>query len=173
MRGPVLAAVRAERGEDFLPIRHVNLAAFGRPQEADLVEALRDERAILLSLVAEVQSSVVGHIVFSRLWIDHALGATASVALAPVAVLPAYQRRGIGTALIKGGLDWLRLKAEQSVFVLGEPDYYARFGFSAAKASSIQTPFPPEAFMALELTPGALHGIAGKTRYARSFGLVN
>ena len=166
-------AVRPETPADFVSVRHINEAAFGRTDEAGLVESLRAENAILLSLVAEVESSVVGHIVFSRLWIDQALGATAAVALAPLAVLPAYQSRGVGSALVEHGLDLLRQEGERCVFVLGEPVYYARFGFSVAKAKSIETPFPPEAFMALELVPGALKGIAGKARYARSFGLVN
>lgn len=169
----VSLTVRPETTEDFATVRQIDESAFGRADEANLVESLRSESAILLSLVAEVQSSIVGHIVFSRVWIDHAAGATRAVALAPVAVLPAYQGGGVGTVLIEHGLGSLRRQNEQSVFVLGEPDYYARFGFSVAKASLIKAPFPPDAFMALELVPGALRGIAGKARYARSFGLVN
>ncbi len=165
--------LRCEYPEDRAAIRLVNEEAFGRRDEADLVDALRNQGLVLASFVAKIQEHVVGHILFSRMSIE-ATGRTGSVpavALAPVAVLPEQQGRGIGGELIKHGLDWLRGEGEQIVIVLGHPKYYSRFGFSADKASSLSSPFPPEAFMALELNPGALDGIHGKVRYPEAFGL--
>jgi putative acetyltransferase len=93
------------------------------------------------------------------------------VALAPVAVLPDQQRQGIGAELIRYGLNWLHQKGETIVIVLGSPNYYPRFGFSAEKARHLVSPFPPEAFMALELKTGALDGMAGRVKYPDSFGI--
>src|SRR5580700_6464579 len=105
------------------------------------------------------------------MWIDDPGASIAAVALAPMAVLPAHQRKGIGQTLIRSGLDSLRDRDERIVIVLGHPDYYPRFGFSAEKARSLESPFPPEAFMAMELISGALDGIRGKVRYPAAFGL--
>jgi putative acetyltransferase len=163
--------LRGEYPEDRAAIRFVIEEAFGRPDEADLVDALRNQGAVLASFVAEVQERVVGHILFSRMSIETGAGPVPSVALAPIAVLPEQQGQGIGGELIKHGLDWLRREGEQVVIALGHAEYYSRFGFSTDKASSLSSPFPPEAFMALELSPGALDGIHGKVRYPEAFGL--
>jgi putative acetyltransferase len=156
-------------------VRSVHEAAFGRPDEADLVDNLRSEGAVLLSLVAEEHQEaapqIAGHILFSRMAIETSTGPITAAALAPVAVLPDYQRRGIGEQLIRAGLDLLRVQGERIVIVLGHPDYYSRFGFSSEKARSLESPFPPEAFMALELSLGALEGVRGKVRYPAAFGL--
>ncbi len=178
-------------------IHSLHEAAFGRPDEANLVDELRTEGVVLLSLVAERGADIVGHILFTRMWIDtiggrpeHCLARRNSArpkkrpkekipaaALAPVAVLPEFQRRGIGTNLISRGLDLLRHglfsdKAERIVIVLGEPAYYSRFGFTAEKALPLESPFPPDAFMALELSPAALKGVCGRVRYPAAFGLA-
>lgn len=192
--------LRPENPEDEGEIRLINQAAFGRPDEADLVDRLRAEGAVLASLVAEKEERdekegdkcdgeredkldverenkrgqeerVVAHILFSRMSIETSTGRVAAVALAPIAVLPERQRRGIGGKLIRYGLDLLRGRGERIVIVLGDPDYYPRFGFSRGKARLLESPFPPEAFMALELEPGALDGVRGKVRYAAAFGL--
>jgi len=152
-------------------VRSINEAAFGRPDEADLIEGLRAGGAVLLSLVAELERRIVGHILFSRMWIDTSDGPFPAAALAPMAVLPEHQRRGIGGRLIRRGLDLLHTRGEGAVIVLGHAGYYPRFGFSSGKAGALESPFPPEAFMALELRPGALDGIRGKVRYAAAFGL--
>ena len=152
-------------------VRSVNLAAFGRPDEADLVDSLRTEGFVLISLVAELGGRVVGHILFSRMRIETPDGSIPAAALAPVAVLPEHQRQGIGGQLIRRGLDILRQRAERIVIVLGHPGYYPRFGFSCENARFLESPFPPEAFMAMELSPGALNGIHGKVRYPAVFGL--
>ena len=163
--------VRPEDPGDLEAIRTVNEAAFGRSAEADLVAGLRLEGAVLASLVAVRGSRLVGHILFSRMWIETEDQAIPSVALAPVAVLPTYQRLGIGGRMIRLGLDRLRAGGERIVCVVGHPSYYPRFGFSSDRARAIGSPFPAGAFMMLELAPGALDGIKGGVRYAKAFAL--
>jgi putative acetyltransferase len=163
--------VRGESPEDRAAIRLVNEAAFDRRYEADLVDVLRNQGVVLASFVAEAGKRVVGHILFSRMWVETSGKAVPAVALAPMAVLPEEQDRGIGGKLIRHGLDWLRGAGEEIVIVIGHPAYYPRFGFSADKARSLASPFPPEAFMALELRPGALDGVQGKVMYPDAFGL--
>jgi len=166
--------VRGENTEDTEErsvIRSINEAAFGGPDEADLVDSLRTEGVVLVSLVAELEKRMVGHILFSRMSIETTTGSVSAAALAPMAVLPEHQRRGIGERLIRHGLDLLRGRGEQIVIVVGHPDYYPRFGFSSEKAGSLESPFPSDAFMAMELSPGALDGVRGKVRYPAAFGL--
>jgi len=130
------------------------------------VDALRDGGYARLSLVAEVENAVVGHVLFSALTLstDHD-----ALALAPVAVVPEYQRRGIGTGLITEGLRVLAAQGHEIVLVLGDPAYYARFGFSPELARRLEHPYPKEAFMALELVPGALRGVVGGVAYPPPF----
>jgi putative acetyltransferase len=157
--------------EEWLVVHSINEEAFGRPGEANLVDSLRREGVILASVVAELEKRIVGHILFSRMSIETRGSSIPAVALAPMAVLPKHQRQGIGGRLIRHGLDLLRQRGEHIAIVLGHPDYYPRFGFSSGKARSLESPFPPEAFMAMELSPGALDGIRGKVRYPAAFGL--
>lgn len=157
--------------EDRSAIRAIHSAAFGRRDEADLVDALRTSGAVLLSLVATEEDRIAGHILFTRMRVESHDGPVHAVALAPLAVLPEYQNRGIGSHLIREGLDLLCDSGERIVIVLGHPEYYPRFGFSVEKAHSLESPFPPEAYMALELQPGALDGVGGAVRYPPAFGL--
>jgi putative acetyltransferase len=152
-------------------IRRVNEAAFGRPDEAGLVDALRADGAVLLLLIAEVDGQIAGHILFSRMTIETPQATLPAVSLAPMAVLPERQRTNIGSQLVRHGLDQLRRQGERIVIVLGHEHYYPRFGFSTEKARYLSSPFPPEAFMALELVEGALVGVRGTVRYAAAFGL--
>jgi putative acetyltransferase len=166
--------VRSENSEsagERAVIRSINEAAFGGCEEADLVDKLRANGDVLESLVAEMNNRLVGHVLFSRMWIDTPRGLIPSVALAPVAVLPDHQRRGVGTQLIEHGLNLLRDRGEKIVIVVGHPGYYPRFGFSSKKARPIENPFPAEAFMALELSPRALDDVRGKVKYPQAFGL--
>jgi putative acetyltransferase len=163
--------VRRESADDISAVRAVNEAAFGRTEEADLVDRLRNEGAVLASFVAEQNGRVVGHILFSRTLIETADESVPSVALAPMAVSPSRQRRGIGTQLVRFGVQWLLTRGERSVLVLGHPHFYQQFGFSTDRARTLTTPFPPDAFMALELVAGALDGLRGTVRYPAAFGL--
>ena len=167
--------IRVEDSESLderLLIRRINETAFGGPDEADLVDKLRADGHVLISLVAELDAGLVGHIVFSRMWIKSQTGALVSaVALAPVAVLPEHQGRGIGGRLVRHGLELLRARGEKIAIVVGHPDYYPRFGFSTEKAQSLESPFPREAFMAIELSTGALDGVQGSVLYPAAFGI--
>jgi putative acetyltransferase len=163
--------VRRESADDISAVRAVNEAAFGRAEEADLVDRLRNEGAVLASFVAEQNGRVVGHILFSRTLIETADESVPSVALAPMAVSPSHQRCGIGTQLVRFGVQWLLTRGERSVLVLGHPHFYQQFGFSTDRARTLTTPFPPDAFMALELVAGALDGLRGTVRYPAAFGL--
>jgi putative acetyltransferase len=163
--------VRSENPHDRGAIRLIHEAAFGGPDEADLVGRLHDEGVVLASLVADREKQIVGHILFTRMSIEMDGGPVSAVALAPLAVLPEQQRRGIGGLLIRHGLDRLRGAGERIVIVVGHPDYYPRFGFSTDHARSLVSPFAVEAFMALELKPGALDGVRGAVRYPEAFRL--
>lgn len=158
--------VRDASPADIGAIRAVVTAAFGRPDEADLVDRLRGDGDSLAELVADTDAGIAGHILFSRLGI----GGIAGAALAPLAVAPAQQRRGLGGRLIRAGLDRCRRLGVPAVVVLGHADYYPRFGFDAALAVLLQTPFSGPSLMAIELAPGAL-AAGGALRYAPAFGI--
>lgn len=165
------ALIRPERPSDSFAVRRVHDLAFGRPDEYQVVEALRTNGGVTLALVAEVDGEVAGHIVFSPVTIDRE---HAAVGLGPMAVLPEHQRKGIGLHLVREGLDVLRDAGHEAVTVLGHPEYYPRFGFLPASRFGIcwERLCPDEAFMALELKPGALAGKAGVVRYRAEFDMV-
>jgi putative acetyltransferase len=163
--------VRGERPGDHAAIHEVNRLAFGGDDEARLVDALRAGGHVRLSLVAEDAGRVVGHVLFSDLPIESRQGTVPALALAPLAVLPARQRQGVGSLLVREGLRACARQGHRIVVVLGHPGYYPRFGFSAALARPLKSPFSGEAWMALELVPGALAGVAGEVRYPPPFGL--
>lgn len=168
------AIIRPENGahpEELSTIRSINEAAFGGTEEADLVDKLRVDGDVLASLVAEANGRLIGHILFSRMWIETVTGQLSAVALAPLAVLPEYQRQGVGQQLTMRGLDLLRENGEKIVVVVGHPDYYPRFGFSREIAQFIESPFPRDAFMILELSSGALENVSGKVVYPAAFGI--
>jgi putative acetyltransferase len=162
-------AVRRERSGDAAAVRSVIEAAFARSGEADLVEALRRERAVIASFVAVIDRRIVGHALFSRVLIEAADASHAAAALAPLSVLPDAQREGIGTRLVQVALESLTVRGERAVLVLGDPQYYGRFGFSVQMARGLDTPFPRDAFMALELVPDALTGVRGRVKYPSAF----
>lgn len=163
--------VRAETPEDLEAIREVNRQAFGREDEARLVDALRDGGFVRLSLVAEEGGRVVGHILFSDLPIVTQAGTLHALALTPMAVQPDRQRQGIGSHLVREGLRACADEGHRIVVVLGHPDYYPRFGFSARLAERLKAPFSGPSFMALELVPGALADVTGEVCYPPPFGL--
>ncbi len=166
--------IRPERPEDIAAIRRINELAFGQPVEADLVDALRRHGALTLSLVAEDRKGVVGHIGFSPVAITANGDTTDALGLAPMAVLPARQKSGIGSQMIAEALPRCRAMGFGLVVVLGDPAYYRRFGFETAKLHGIswEHEAPAEAFMVRELRDGALAGIRGTVRYRPEFDSV-
>ena len=166
--------IRDETPNDLDAIREVNRRAFGGEAEARLVDRLRDDGLVVASLVAIEGERIAGHILFSDLPIKTEYGVIPAAALAPVAVVPERQRAGIGSALVQRGLETCRERGRTAVVVLGHPTYYPRFGFSAGLARTIHSPYSGagEAFMALELTPGALAS-GGVARYPAAFDMVD
>lgn len=167
----IRVTVREETLKDLDAIREVNRQAFGDEVEARLVDVLRDGGYARLSILAEEAGQVVGHILFSDLPIITQTGTLPALALAPMAILPNHQRKGIGSCLVREGLRACAEAGHRIVVVLGHPDYYPRFGFSARLAERLKAPFSGPAFMALELVPGALENVTGEVRYPPPFGL--
>ncbi len=160
--------LRLETPEDVPGIRAVVHAAFGQSAEADLVDGLRHSGALTLSAIAVIDNRIVGHVAFSPITIGNTYSA---LALAPVAVAPDCQRRGIGTGLINWSLDECRRLGHAVIIVVGDPAYYRRFGFTPASPFGIECPFPvpAEVFMLLELSQGAAAGYKGMVRYHPEF----
>jgi len=163
--------IRDEVPADFDAIAELNHAAFGGDYEADLIARLRADRLVIASLVAQVRAKIVGHILFSMLPTEMDGRTIRAAALAPMAVQPELQNQGIGSKLVEEGLKAARARRIEAVVVLGHPAYYPRFGFSADLARRLAAPFSGEAFMALELVPGALDGSMGSVSYPAAFGL--
>jgi putative acetyltransferase len=161
--------IRPETTADFEAIRNVNCRAFDQDSESRLVDALREGGYVRLSLVAEQAGQIVGHILFSELPIQTETGTVPALALAPMAVLPEFQNQGIGSALVRQGLEACRQQGGRIVVVLGHPDFYQRFGFRAELARPLESLYAGEAFLAVELVPGALAGIQGRVEYAPPF----
>ena len=165
--------IRTENPEDVEAVRNINIEAFGRENEANLVERLRGI-ASTFSFVAVQSDRVVGHILFSPVVVEGKCSSNLSIlGLAPVAVLPDYQRQGIGTLLIREGLKECGRSGFQAVVVLGHPDFYSRFGFIPASRKSLKCEYdvPDEAFMVLELESGALQDCSGTVKYRSEFSL--
>ena len=158
-----------EIGSDRAAIREINKAAFGAELGANLVDRLRAQGHAKLSLVAEVDGVLVGHILFSAMNIKTEGEAVTALALAPLSVRPEWQRQGIGTQLVKEGLRQCRADGHRIVLVVGHPAYYRRFGFSRSLAEPISSLFSGEAFMALELESDALSGVCGTAHYPKPF----
>jgi putative acetyltransferase len=169
-----LLTVRQERPEDIEAIRVVNQAAFGQPQEGRLVDALRANGAVLLSLVATFDDRVVGHILYSPVAVGSGGETVIGAGLGPMAVLPEYQRRGIGGKLIETGVRDLREIGCPLIVVLGHPEYYPRFGFEPASRYGIRCEWdvPDNVFMALVLDPLKMKGVLGLARYRQEFSIV-
>jgi putative acetyltransferase len=165
--------IRGETPADATAIRDVHRAAFGTVAEADLVDTLRKSAALLVSLVADESGSIVGHILFSPVTLaGHAEAKI--MGLAPMAVLPLRQRSGIGSALVREGLDAFRQLGVDAVVVLGHATYYPRFGFQPASRFVLRCEYnvADDEFMALELRPAAFAGKSGMIRYHSAFGEV-
>lgn len=161
--------VRPETPADAEAVRALTAAAFGQPDEADLVDRLRETPGYL-ALVAVEAGEVVGHIAFSPVTLDPPGPDVRG--LAPMAVAPGRQRKGIGSALVREGLEACRADGAAAVVVLGHPAYYPRFGFAPGPPRGITCEYdvPDEAFMVVELRPGALAGTEGVVHYGPAFG---
>jgi len=163
--------VRFEQPGDIEKIRKVNLQAFETCAEANLVDALRNTDVELISLVAEENGTVIGHILFSPVILG---GGLRVMGLAPMAVLPDWQSKGVGAKLIKAGLQACEVAGYDAVVVLGHADYYPRFGFTPAVNFDIKSEYdvPPEVFMVKELRAGALKDATGTVKYHPAFNEV-
>jgi putative acetyltransferase len=163
--------VRGEADADRAAVRAVNEAAFDSPAEADIVDALRAKGLELVSLVAERDGVILGHILFSPVSLrgHHELKL---MGLGPVAVLPRHQREGIGSALVREGLSRCVQLGAHAVVVVGHPQYYPRFGFEAASRYGLRCEYdvPDDVFMLVELSRASLRGVSGLIRYDEAFG---
>ncbi len=171
MGGPRSLTVRREGPADREAVHEVNSRAFETDLEARLVDALRSGEGPAISLVAVLDGRVVGHALFTGVTVEESPSATPLLALGPMAVLPEHQRQGIGSALVREGLEACRVSGAGAVFVLGHAEYYPRFGFELASRHGLRfgdgslAPY----FMALELVPGTLRPLAGEVRYRPEF----
>jgi putative acetyltransferase len=167
----LVISIRPERPADRRAIHRVLAAAFPTAAEADLVDRLREVVSSRISLVAEVDSLVVGHILFTPVTLRDADATSHAVGLAPMAVEPAHQRQGIGSNLVLAGLDTCSRRGDELVFVVGHPDFYPRFGFVPAAPLGfhyIDEGFDPYLFVT-ELADGALDGRRGWIEYHPEF----
>lgn len=145
--------IRSARAQDHPAIADVVTEAFGGPEEAALVERLREAGDVLFELVCETDGRITGHILFSRLWADRY---ELFAALAPLAVRPDLQRTGLGSELVRAGLEMAREFGAHGILVLGDPAYYPRFGFTPEAAARVAAPYAGRpAFMAMALEEGA------------------
>jgi len=165
-----LLEIRDERRDDIPAIRDVCNRAFGRTQEANIVDALRSKKAMLLSLVATLDSQVVGHIVYSAA----SIGSIAGVALGPMAVLPEHQRRGIGSKLVQAGNQRMQDAGWAFIIVLGHAHFYPRFGFTVASTHGVTCDWrvPDDVFMMRVLDEQRLQGVSGRAKYRDEFSSV-
>lgn len=164
-------AIRAATAGDAPAVDALLRASFPEPAEAELVAHLARDGDIVLVLVAdeEADGAVLGTVVFSRMAVDLGGKSVPAVALAPLAVVQAARQQGVAEALVRAGLDWLREAGVAMVFVLGEPDYYGRFGFEAALAEGFASPYAGPYLQAIVLAGGCLEGVPGAASHAGAF----
>jgi putative acetyltransferase len=162
--------IREEKASDWREVFAINQAAFPTPAEANLVNALREQCRSIVSLVAEADGKILGHIMFSPVQLS-GHPSLYLMGLAPMAVLPECQRKGVGSALVKSGLEKCRVLGVGAVVLLGHREYYPRFGFVPSVRYGIGCEYkvPEEAFMVLELQSGYLAGKSGVIRYHDAF----
>ncbi len=164
--------IREEIFQDIDVIRTINEKAFGQSQEENIIDRLRANCEGLLSLVALQDEKIIGHILFSPVTIEDHHGILKGVGLAPMAVLPEFQRQGIGSKLIKSGIEILKTSGCLFVIVLGHPEYYPQFGFEPASHYGIRSQWegvPDNAFMILWLNKSRINDMSGIAKYRDEF----
>jgi putative acetyltransferase len=163
--------IREERPEDIAAIRELNRNAFGRDQEANIVDALRASGNTLLSLVATLNGQVVGHILYSPISIA---GSAWGAALGPMAVSPEYQRQEIGSKLVEAGNLRIKGAGHPFIIVLGHAHYYPQFGFVLASSHGVRCEWevPDDVFMLLILDQSRMKGVSGQAKYRNEFSAV-
>jgi putative acetyltransferase len=164
--------IREERPDDISAVRDLNRQAFGQDQESNIVDVLRANGAALLSLVATFKDQVVGHIMYSATSVG---GNVMGAALGPMAVLPEFQRQGIGSKLIEVGNRKLKDAGCPFIIVVGHADYYPRFGFRPASKHGITCEWavPHDVFMLLVLDEAKMKGVSGLAKYRHEFSSVS
>lgn len=162
--------IRPERDDDYAAVHALNVSAFESPAEARLVARLRRESDSVVSLVAEVEGTVAGHIMFTPVTLSRH-PSLRMMGLGPMAVTPTHRRQGIGSALVRGGLERCTQKGFGAVVVIGHPDYYPRFGFrpGVSRGLTCEYDVPPEVFMVMELQLNYLTGSSGVVSYHAAF----
>ena len=161
--------VRPAEDTDAEAIRRIHLSAFPTGLEADLVEQLEHDGDLVISLVAERSSEAIGHVAMSRMQVEGDGRAYRALGLGPVGVVRSMQGSGAGSALIEAAKAIAQATGEELIFVLGEPEYYQRFGFAAETARPFRSPYAGPYFMALALHPAFAAPASGKADYARAF----
>jgi putative acetyltransferase len=167
----MLIEIREERPDDAPAIREVNKRAFRQDQEGNIVDALRTNGAVSLSLVAAVNGRIVGHIMYSPITVG---GVITGAALGPMAVVPEYQRQGIGSKLVEAGNEKLQDDDCPFIIVLGHRNYYPRFGFRPASMYGIECEWavPVDVFMLLVLDEAKMQGVSGLAKYRHEFSTI-
>ena len=160
--------IRPSTPDDSEAIRRIHLAAFPTAAEADLAERLEQDGDAVISLLVEQGGEAFGHVLLSRMAVEGDGRSWRALGLGPLAVLPDRQRGGLGGALIEAGLDLSRHRGEEIVFLLGDPAYYRRFGFTAEAAAPVASPYAGPFFMARKLS-GAPLPLSGRADYPRAF----
>jgi len=156
--------VRPALPADYHAIRDVLLAAFAQDFEANLVEALRDSKDTRIEFVAQVDGIIVGHLLLSKM-----AAPAGCLGLAPVAVAPDRQGQGVGSALMRAAIDGARRGRWNAIFLLGDPAYYGRFGFSVEDCRIFESAYPAEYMHVLALREGALDELGRRIEYAEPF----
>ena len=164
--------IRKEKQKDYDKIRIVNDRAFGQPDEGRIVDKLRESCKEIVSLVAVSDNEIIGHIFFSTVTIETPTGLIKGMGLAPMAVLPEFQNRGIGSMLVKEGLRIIENMSCPFVIVLGHETYYPRFGFERASKFGLKCQWeglPDDAFMVMILDESVMKGVSGIAKYRDEF----
>lgn len=168
-----MVTIREENKNDSIKIREINNIAFNQPQEGEVVDKIRKSDSKVLSLVAEIDDTIVGHIFYSDAIIESNDKKIYGMGLAPMAVLPSHQKQGIGKLLINESLKILKKKDVPFIIVLGHEDYYPKFGFEIASKYNVKCQWdgvPDEAFMIMLIDKGIMSKIQGVAKYRDEWG---